>query len=148
MHVWRLSGLVIVSAALMGETITALEAVGYSGLLFFFGMCDGGHFSWLHRGARRTVCAAGWTRLCVGHVSGTHYFPCTFPVLSLTRVRYTVVKAEEAARKAAEAASGKVSAVEEPAARRNGVNGSGADAALPLIAPRASATSLSEEDSS
>jgi hypothetical protein len=59
-----------------------------------------------------------------------------------------VVKAEEAARKAAEAASGKVSAVEEPAARRNGVNGSGADAALPLIAPRASATSLSEEDSS
>ena len=31
-------GLVIVSALLMGETITTLEAVGYSGLLFFFAL--------------------------------------------------------------------------------------------------------------
>ena len=34
----RNGGLVIVSALLMGETITTLEAVGYSGLLFFFSL--------------------------------------------------------------------------------------------------------------
>ena len=34
----RNGGLVMVSALLMGETITGLEAFGYTGLLFFFSM--------------------------------------------------------------------------------------------------------------
>ena len=38
MTMTRNGGLVMVSAALMGETITGLETVGYSGLLFFFAM--------------------------------------------------------------------------------------------------------------